>query len=536
SIIKTAYITINTPANPVTTGASRCGTGSVNLAASGTSQLYWYTSPTGTGTPVFIGTNYSTPSLSTTTSYYVVNTSTNTPVFGAPTSTNIGAGANFNTNTAYEIFDVLQPCTLRTAVMYASTAGNRTIELRNSANAVITSTIVNLAIGANTVNINFALTPGTGYRLGLSSTSAVNLYRNSAGAVYPYNIGGLVSITGSSAGTPGYFYFYYNWQVQKAPCTSAPVAVTATISAGPSLTVNTPTICSGQSVNLTASGATTYSWSSGQTTSAINVTPSSTTNYTVYGTSSSCTNSLSTSVVVNPTPTVTVNSATICAGQNAVLTANGASAYSWSSGPSTQSISVSPTSNTTYTVTGLSGSCTGSALSSVIVNALPSVSLAATSSTACTSTTGGIPVTLTGTPAGGVYSGTGVSGNTFNTQAAAGTYTAVYSYTNSTTGCSNSTSTNIVVNVCTGIELLNGLTEKLTVYPNPATEYFVLNGNISGESLTVNIYDVTGKIIISHSTSSNQEIIDISELAKGTYFVEVLSQQQRVYKTNIVKQ
>lgn len=536
SIIKTAYITINTPANPVTTGASRCGTGTVNLAATGTSQLYWYTSPTGTGTPVFIGTNYSTPSLSTTTSYYVVNTSTNTPVFGAPTSTNIGAGANFNTNTAYEIFDVLQPCTLRTAVMYASTAGNRTIELRNSANAVITSTIVNLAIGANTVNINFALTPGTGYRLGLSSTSAVNLYRNSAGAVYPYNIGGLVSITGSSAGTPGYFYFYYNWQVQKAPCTSAPVAVTATISAGPSLTVNTPTICSGQSVNLAASGATTYSWSSGQTTSAINVTPSSTTNYTVYGTSSSCTNSLTTSVVVNPTPTVTVNSATICAGQNAVLTANGASAYSWSSGPSTQSISVSPTSNTTYTVTGLSGSCTGSALSSVMVNALPSVSLAATSSTACTSTTGGIPVTLTGTPAGGVYSGTGVSGNTFNTQAAAGTYTAVYSYTNSTTGCSNSTSTNIVVNVCTGIELLNGLTEKLTVYPNPATEYFVLNGNTSGESLTVNVYDVTGKIIISQTTSSNQEIIDISELARGTYFVEVLSQLQRVYKTNIVKQ
>lgn len=536
SIIKTAYITISTPANPVTTGASRCGTGTVNLSATGSSQLYWYTSPTGTGTPVFIGTNYSTPSLSTTTSYYVVNTSTNTPVFGAPTSTNIGAGANFNTNTAYEIFDVLQPCTLRTAVMYASTAGNRTIELRNSANAVITSTVVNLAIGANTVNINFALTPGTGYRLGLSSTSAVNLYRNSAGAVYPYNIGGLVSITNSSAGTPGYFYFYYNWELQKAPCTSAPVAVTATISAGPSLTVNTPTICSGQSANLTANGATTYSWSSGQTTSAINVTPASTTNYTVYGTSSSCTNSLTTSVVVNPTPTVTVNSATICAGQTAVLTANGASAYSWSSGPSTQSISVNPTSNTTYTVTGLSGSCTGSALSSVIVNALPTVSLAATSNTACTSSTGGIPVTLTGSPAGGLYSGTGVTGNTFNTQATAGTYTATYSFTNSATGCSNSTSTSIVVNVCTGIELLSGTSEKMQIYPNPASEYFVLSGNNSGEALTINIYDATGKIVISQITSSQKETIALDKLAKGTYFVEVTTQQIRLYKTTIIKQ
>ena len=604
SITKTAYITINTPAAPVTTGASRCGTGTVNLSASGTSQLYWYSSPSATGTPVFVGTNYATPSLSTTTSYYVVNTSTNAPVFGAPTNTNIGAGANFNTNTAYEVFDVLQPCTLLTTVMYASTAGNRTVELRNSANAVITSTVVNLAIGANTVNLNFALTPGTGYRLGLSNTSAVNLYRNSTGAVYPYNIGGLVSITASSAGTPGYFYFFYNWQVRKSDCVSAPVAVTATISAGPSLTVNSATICNGQTANLIANGATSYSWSSGQTSGNINVSPASTTNYTIYGTSSSCTNSLTTSVVVNPNPTVTVNSATICSGNNASLIASGATSYMWSSGPTTSSITVSPSTTTTYTVTGLNGTCTGASLATVMVNpsptvtvnsatictgsvanliasgastyswntgstassltvsptstttytvtgfsgsctnvktaivnvnALPTVSMAASSNTACTSATGGVPVNLTGSPAGGTFVGTSVSGSSFLPPSVAGTYTVNYSYTDAVTGCTNYANTNIVVNVCTGINNVSAAIYGINVYPNPVTDFLIIENNTS-ETLTLNIFDVTGKLIVNTSINKIKETIDLSQLAKGAYFVEILNTTNRVSKTNIIKQ
>ena len=43
------------------------------------------------------------------------------------------------------------------------------------------------------------------------------LYRNDAGASYPYNIGSIIGITGNSAGEPGYYYFYYNIQVE-VPC------------------------------------------------------------------------------------------------------------------------------------------------------------------------------------------------------------------------------------------------------------------------------------------------------------------------------
>lgn len=671
SIIKTTYITVATPANPTTTGASRCGSGSVNLTAAGTSQLYWYATPTPTGVPLNIGTTYGTPTLATNTTYYVVNTSTNAPVFGAPTNTTIGAGANYNTATAYDIFDVIQPCTLKTAVVYASVAGNRTVELRNAANTILTSTIVNLAVGANTININFALTPGTGYRLGLNAASAVNLYRNSAGAVYPYNIGGLVSITGTSAGTPGYFYFYYNWQLQKADCQSAPIAVTATINAAPSLTVNAPSICTGQSVNLigsgaatytwntgattssinvspvattvytltgsnggacvststtavtvnttptvavntsticsgqtanltasgaatytwntgattasiavapasttvytitgangvctnaktttvtvnatptvavnssticsgqntnlTASGATTYSWNTGATTSSINVSPVSTTVYSITGTNGTCTDTKTSTVTVNATPTVAVNSSTICNGQSTNLSAGGATTYSWNTGAVTASISVSPVSNTTYTVYGYNGTCSSSALSNVVVNALPSVSVAATSTQACV--TDGL-VTLTGSPAGGIYSGTGVTGSTFNPATGVGAYVCSYSYTNAN-GCSNSGNVNINVSICTGVQQIPTVQPTLNIYPNPTEEFFVVYNTLFTEALTVRVFDAQGKIIIEKTLVVYDEKVDVSKLAKGIYFVELLNNEKRVYKTNIVKQ
>ncbi len=67
--------TINTiPAAPTTTAAARCGTGTVTLTVSGgaAGQYRWYTVPTG-GTAIAGQTNntYTTPSISTTTTYHV---------------------------------------------------------------------------------------------------------------------------------------------------------------------------------------------------------------------------------------------------------------------------------------------------------------------------------------------------------------------------------------------------------------------------------------------------------------------------------
>ena len=96
-------------------------------------------------------------------------------------------------------------------------------------------------------------------------------------------------------------------QWQKIYCTCADLTVTAV--ASPS------TINSGQSSTLTASGASTYLWSTGANTASITVSPTSTTTYTVTGTSSAgCTATATVTVTVNTftcgTSTVTYDGVT----------------------------------------------------------------------------------------------------------------------------------------------------------------------------------------------------------------------------------
>lgn len=295
---------------------------------------------------------------------------------------------------------------------------------------------------------------------------------------------------------------------------------TVTVNTTPTVAVNTATICAGGSTNLTATGATTYSWNTGATTGVISVSPASTTAYTVTGYNGTCNNVRTTTVTVSPNPTVAVNSATICAGNSTNLTASGATTFSWNTGATTSSIAVSPASTTVYTVTGYTGSCSNVRTTTVNVNALPSVSLASSSSTACTSATGGVTLSLTGSPSGGVYSGTGVTGTSFVPQATAGTYTATYSYTNSTTGCANSAATNIVVSVCTGVDEVSVLDGKITVFPNPSNGVFTIQANIA-DAFDVTIYNNLGQVVLVKTALQGENNINLSEFGRGMYSVVI---------------
>ncbi len=127
----------------------------------------------------------------------------------------------------------------------------------------------------------------------------------------------------------------------------------------PTVSISGPTVslCSGNSVPLTASGASSYLWNTGATTTSLMVTPSVTTVYSVVGTSTTgCYNSAVKIVTVNPTPTVNVisSNSVLCSGQTATLTANGAFTYSWSAGAGNSSVTITPSVTTTYTVYGIS--------------------------------------------------------------------------------------------------------------------------------------------------------------------------------------
>ncbi|RYH74568.1 T9SS type A sorting domain-containing protein [Flavobacteriaceae bacterium 144Ye] len=117
-------------------------------------------------------------------------------------------------------------------------------------------------------------------------------------------------------------------------------------------------VCLGNSITLTASGGSTYLWSTGETTESITVSPSETTIYSVEVFENDCSSIDEVMVTVNEIPTVDAGSnVTISLGESTTLTAFGADTYLWSTGETTQSITVSPTETSTYSVTGFINGC-----------------------------------------------------------------------------------------------------------------------------------------------------------------------------------
>lgn len=124
-------------------------------------------------------------------------------------------------------------------------------------------------------------------------------------------------------------------------------------------------ICYGDSILLTASGASSYQWSPGIGLSATNsptviASPLVNTTYTLIGiTPAGCRDTIQTTLGIYSLPTISVspNSVYNCAGTNLLLTASGGLSYSWSpatglSSTTGANVNALPSSNTNYTVTG----------------------------------------------------------------------------------------------------------------------------------------------------------------------------------------
>jgi len=229
NLVQSALVYVNMPTAPVTVDDLICENNMANLTATGSGTLNWYNVVTG-GSIINTGSSYTTPPLSTTTTYYVEDVITSPTLNGAKLD-NTGGGANFN-NLQHLIFDIYTPMEIIDVEVYSDATGNRTIELRNNVGAVLQTTTVNIPTGTNTVPLNFEVMPGTDYQLGVSASSAIDMYRNNANVNYPYSIGGLGSVTRSSANQNGglnHYYFFYNWNVKESDCVSPRAPVTANV-------------------------------------------------------------------------------------------------------------------------------------------------------------------------------------------------------------------------------------------------------------------------------------------------------------------
>jgi PKD repeat protein len=313
-----------------------------------------------------------------------------------------------------------------------------------------------------------------------------------------------------------------------------------TINQTPSITGTTPGSRCGQgTVNLSASSsAGTISWFANATggtalgTGTTFTTPSINTNTTYYVevTANGCTSArTAVSATINLNPTVTTPSnQNVCIGSGTTtvnFTGNsGNTTYNWSNSNTAIGLGASGTGNiasfvtsstgtATITVTPILGSCTGSPVTfTITVNSIPVVTFDLSNvSSPCVSDAS---ITLpSGTPAGGSYSGPGVTGNTFNpATAGVGTHTITYSVTQN--GCTGTSSSFIVVDACS--DLIENENNLVVVYPNPTSGLLSIQGIIS-DVQTIELIDATGRICKSWNASSTEMQIDLTEFAVGSY-------------------
>jgi len=127
-----------------------------------------------------------------------------------------------------------------------------------------------------------------------------------------------------------------------------------------------------------------------------------------------------------------------------------------------------------------------------------------------------------GMPAGGEYSGTGVENGWFDpNNAGAGTHTITYTYTDPEE-CENFATETIFVDPCTGINNLTNLSG-LIIYPNPTTGNIFIDFNQNTGPIEVIVVNTLNDVVYSYSseTLSKKKLnIDLSNLAKGVYFIK----------------
>ena len=277
------------------------------------------------------------------------------------------------------------------------------------------------------------------------------------------------------------------------------------------------TICVGQSATiqaaLTGTGPWSLTWSDGAVQNNIatspatrSVNPSVTTTYNVTDVSavSGCSNmgSGSATITVLPLPVADVgpdvavceNGAAQIGGDPTASDGTGDYTYSWTPAdglddPSISNPTASPLATTDYTITVTdANNKTAIDTVTVTVNPLPTVTFTPIGPF-CISN---VAVDLSGavSPAGGTFSGTGISGNDFDPAVAGiGTHTVTYTFTNQNS-CTNSVSQDIVV------------TDLPTVSFDPVGPFYVYEpavdlsafvspagGTFSGAGITGNDFD-----------------------------------------------
>jgi hypothetical protein len=363
-------ITINSPQFLSTTPGSRCGVGTVSLAATanpGTS-IRWFTAPSG-GAPLFTGSPFTTPTIATTTTYYAE------PLEGIGGQDSISATVGTTSGVNHHMFVMSSPTgmtlqeigiksnqalgTLTTWEVYyrpdnyqlvpgANTSATGWILLSTATNIPSAGTGANdytyITVGQNLVipsgaTYSFYIAPATGTTHTYNTTALGATNSSNANAILIGGHRGSALFNCSTSGGMPTIRFKYS-----LGCAGNRVPVVATINTPPTMTVTAvdPTLCPGGNTTVSVSSVNdpnyTYTWTSNPAGFTANgagphaVAPSNTTTYIVSaidntaGAFNGCTNVDSVTVITAPAllaGTVSANQTTFCLSGTPVLSLTG---------------------------------------------------------------------------------------------------------------------------------------------------------------------------------------------------------------------
>ncbi len=310
------------------------------------------------------------------------------------------------------------------------------------------------------------------------------------------------------------------------------IAVTVNSVPVPTVTANgSLSLCNGATVDLTSSSANNNTWSTGSTNQTITVATAETITVTVLDTITGCSaTSLATVTTVGAgtTPYIIVGGSTIiCEGETVQLLSSEAIGNTWSNGETTNSILVGSTGIYSVTYTSAGGCTAVSANVPVLVNPDPTPSFTSNPSlggfTQFTNTSQDYLTSNWDFGDGSPWSNADSPSHTYTGD---GTFTVTLTVGN---GCGIETITQTVVIVGTGIEsLADGTT--LELYPNPTSDVINVAFNVSKtQTLTVRVVNMNGQLVytdaIGQYAGQYKNAIDLSAAAKGVYFVQLITDQ-----------
>lgn len=309
----------------------------------------------------------------------------------------------------------------------------------------------------------------------------------------------------------------------------------------PNVSAGTDTaVCVNGSVQLLATGASTYVWDPNASLSNLNVanpiaSPTGPTTYFVTGTDANgCENSAQVTVDIYSVPTISAGSdVSICFGDSTQLNATGGVIYVWTFSTTLSDFVIAnpwaqPVITTTYTVTGTDANgCSNIDNVVVTVNPLPTPPVIALDSV----------FIYSNYPTGNQWylNGNPILGETNDTVNYAevgqnGGYTVLYTDAN---GCSAfSSASNVVIIFDVGVEEESPLSVK--IYPNPSSGLINLDLIEGADQLMVT--SLSGEVIwFENNLNSGINTLDLSDLADGTYLVRIVI-GERIITKKLIKQ